>query len=597
MIVVVSGAVFLTKTAPVIGNSQLGMAELLWWSLLRTLDPGTMGSDEGSWFFLLSMLLVTVGGIFIVSMLIGIITNGIETRLDQLRRGRSLVIEEGHTIILGWSSQVFTMIAELVAAKELLPRSCVAILAPQDTLDMHEAIRERVKTGRTKIVCRTGSPVDLTDLEIINPHTAQSLIILDPDTENHDSYVIKVILALTNNPYRRDEPYHIVASIQNPKNLEVAHMVGSNETQIVHSWDLIARIIAQTCHQPGLSSVYSNLLTFENDDIYFREDPALVGKRFRDVVMAYEKSAVLGLRHANGTIDLLPSIDKVLESGDHVIAISEHSSTMIVSGLTDYGIERTAIRHPQGLIQSPKHTLVLGWNYYAPRVLNELDHYIPAGSQVMVVSTNTEVERDIAHTCHNLSNLVVSVSYGDTTDREILKELDLKRYHHVIVLSAYGEDSEQADEHTLITLLHLREIADTLNHSFSIVSEMRDSRNRELAEVTRADDFIVSNRIITMMMAQLSENKELVAVYDELFDPHGAELYLKPIEHYIEPGKSVNFYTLLEATMQHGEIAIGYRLGHYTNDVDQMYGITVNPRKSDSVIFSSGDTVIVLAED
>ena len=55
---------------------------------------------------------------------------------------------------------------------------------------------------------------------------------------------------------------------------------------------------------------------------------------------------------------------------------------------------------------------------------------------------------------------------------------------------------------------------------------MLDHRNRELAEVTQADDFIVSDRLISLMLSQLSENEELNAVFDELFNPEGSEVYL-----------------------------------------------------------------------
>ncbi|MBI5829315.1 MAG: hypothetical protein HZB20_07185, partial [Chloroflexi bacterium] len=47
----------------------------------------------------------------IISALIGIINNGIEDKLDELRKGRSNVIESGHTVILGWSPQVFSIIS------------------------------------------------------------------------------------------------------------------------------------------------------------------------------------------------------------------------------------------------------------------------------------------------------------------------------------------------------------------------------------------------------------------------------------------------------------------------------------------------------
>ena len=71
-------------------------------SFLHAIDPGTIGNEAiGSstvrWSFLLLMLAVTLGGLFIVSALIGVLATGFEERLRQLRRGRSLVLERRAT--------------------------------------------------------------------------------------------------------------------------------------------------------------------------------------------------------------------------------------------------------------------------------------------------------------------------------------------------------------------------------------------------------------------------------------------------------------------------------------------------------------------
>ena len=125
---------------------------------------------------------------------------------------------------------------------------------------------------------------------------------------------------------------------------------------------------------------------------------------------------------------------------------------------------------------------------------------------------------------------------------------------------------------------------------------MLDSRNRDLAEAARADDFIVSDKLTSLMLTQVSENKELMAVFGELFAAGGAELYLKPATDYVAAGAAVNFYTILEAARRRGEIAIGYRLAQNANDAAQNYGVTVNPKKSENVTFGAEDKVIVMAE-
>ncbi|WP_245225249.1 hypothetical protein [Streptomyces smyrnaeus] len=75
LIVVVATSVMLfTDEDTEAHGGWLGVA---WMSLLRTLDPGTMGDDTGRPVFLALMLTVTIGGIFIVSALIGVLTTGL----------------------------------------------------------------------------------------------------------------------------------------------------------------------------------------------------------------------------------------------------------------------------------------------------------------------------------------------------------------------------------------------------------------------------------------------------------------------------------------------------------------------------------------
>src|ERR1051326_8226538 len=206
--------VLLTGIGPDVPEGQdpqtFSPAEALWQSLMRSMDPGTLAHDTG-WTYRILMLTVTVGGIFIVSLLISVLSNGLQTKLEQLRKGRSFVVEENHTLILGWSSRIFLIISELVIANENQKNPRVVILADRDKVEMEEEIRAKVgDTKNTRVVCRSGNTIDLVDLEIVNPHAAKSIIILSPDdTFDADAQVIKMILAITNNPHRRAEPYQI----------------------------------------------------------------------------------------------------------------------------------------------------------------------------------------------------------------------------------------------------------------------------------------------------------------------------------------------------------------------------------------------------
>jgi voltage-gated potassium channel Kch len=588
------------------GGDQPGFLEAAWLSLMRTLDSGTMGGDEG-WAFRVAMLGVTLGGIFIVSALIGVINNGIEDKLTELRKGRSFVVERDHTLILGWSPKIFTVLSELAVANENRSKPRVVILAEKDKVEMEDEIRAHVEDPKnTKIICRTGSPLDLKDLEIVNPRDSRSVIILAPESENPDPETIKTILALTNNPDRRPEPYHIVAEIAEPRNLEVARMVGRDEVQLIATGDLISRIIVQTSRQSGLSVVYTELLDFGGDEIYFHEEPKLVGRTFGEALLAYEDSCVMGLRRPNGSTRLNPPMETRIEAGDQVIAISADDDTVRVSADLEpwetlearLGVAADAIREGRSRTARPERTLILGWNGRGVAILREMDRYVAPGSSVTVVADVGRAGEEVERECGDLKNQTVSCVEADTTSRRVLDGLGLPDYDQIILLCYSDALSDQeADARTLITLLHLRDIAEKGDHDFRIVSEMLDVRNRELAEVTQADDFIVSNKLTSLMLSQVSENRDLNAVFADLFDPQGSEVYLKPAGDYVEPGRAVSFYTVVAAARRRNEAAIGYRLAAHAGDAAKAYGVTVNPKKSEQVALTEKDWVIVLAED
>lgn len=159
-------------------------------------------------------------------------------------------------------------------------------------------------------------------------------------------------------------------------------------------------------------------------------------------------------------------------------------------------------------------------------------------------------------------------------------------------------EPQPTDTRTLVTLLHLRKIAEASGRHINVVSEMIDVRNRELAEVTRTDDFVVSNKLVSLMLAQASENEHLSAIFDDLLDEAGSEIYMRPVEQYIELGRPVNFYTIVEACRQRGEVAIGYvRRREGVTDARNMGGVVVNPKKSEALLYAPGDRFVVLARD
>lgn len=191
----------------------------------------------------------------------------------------------------------------------------------------------------------------------------------------------------------------------------------------------------------------------------------------------------------------------------------------------------------------------------------------------------------------------MSFSVAEISEKKTLESLRVQEFGNIIVLSYRHMDIQESDAKTLICLLHLRNICEQFNQNFNIVTEMLDLKNRELGVVAKADDFIVGDNLISLILSQLSENKLLKKVYDELFRAEGSEIYLKPASRYIQSGQSSDFYTIVANAASLNEVAIGYRISALSEDMDRNFGVKLNPGKKEMVTLTEGDYVIVLSED
>ncbi len=599
LVVIIVAAAFLSLAG--IGpddGSPVTFIEAAWESLMRTMDAGTMGGDQG-WSFRGVSLAVTFAGIFVFSALISVISSGLEGKLDELRKGRSHVIENDHTIILNWSVSIFDIISELVIANQSRKRARIVVMANKDKVEMEEEIAAKVgDLKNTRIICRSGDPTDLYDLGILSPQTSRSVIVLSPDSDDPDSQVIKTVLALVNDPNRRAAPYKIAAEIRDSANAEVATIVGGREMQLVLADDLISRIVVHSSRQSGLSAVYSELLDFDGCEIYTLDQPDLVGKPFGAAAMSYDSSTLIGICDSEGRVHLNPSPNRVFAPGEKAIIIAEDDASIRISSTPAVcakdSILPVVVREPR-----PERTLILGWNRRGPLIATELARYVAPGSLLTIAADTPQFEREASSLAVPGSGFTVEYRVIDTSSRAALESLDVPSYDHVLVLG-YSDDmpAQSADTRTLVTLLQLRKIAERAGTHVSVVSEMIDVRNRELAEVTRADDFVVSNKLVSLMLAQASENEYMAAIFGELLDEEGSEIYLRPLSHYVAIDRPVNFHTIALSALRRGEIAIGYRRQREDDpDERNLGGVTVNPNRTEMISFDKKDMVIVLARD
>jgi voltage-gated potassium channel Kch len=549
--------------------------------------------DNGSIPSHLIWFVLGIGGLFVVSALIGLLDNGIEEKISDLRKGRSPVVEKDHTVILGWSDQVFVIASELVNANRSRRKAAIVILAEEDKLVMDDAIQHRLgDTGRTRIVCRTGNPLDVKDLELVNLSTARSVIIVRPQTpqrEDSDAFVLKTLLAINRSPAFRDSSHHVVTSVRDASSRAVAKLAGGTAI-VIDADDISARLIVQAARHSGLSAVYHNLMDFGGDEMYIATAPELVGRTFGEALLAYDRCCAVGLMAADGTTKLNPPMETVITEGDQIVVIAGDDSAIRLAD-DEIAISTAAIIAEDAPALEPEHTLVLGWNGRAARIIEQLDTYVAADSTVEVITDRSEVGAAIGELAYNLVRLTATVKDGDTRSRKVLEGLDIGRYDNVIVLCDDHLAPLTADSRVLVTLLHLRDILAKRGQTGAIVTEIRDDRDRELAQLTRDDDFVISDRLVSLLMTQISENAHLEPVFADLYDSAGAEIYIRDASHYVRPDGDLTFATVVASARLRGEVAIGYRIA----DSDSDEGMVINPDKN--AIMPVIDRLVVLASN
>jgi hypothetical protein len=324
------------------------------------------------------------------------------------------------------------------------------------------------------------------------------------------------------------------------------------------------------------------------------------GHSFGELCFAFDDIVIFGIRKKDGKIVLNPPSDEVIGVEDKLVLIAEDDKEFEFKPNPKYIAKPVPAslmakeRSSKGL----QKTLILGWNRNSKIIIKELDNYVLPGSEVFVLAEATDMEEQVADLNLKVKNQTINFKKGDINDRSTLNELDLAYFSYIIIVS-YSDTHgmQEADAITLITLMHIRDIGEKLHKKFNIVSEILDIKNRALADISKADDFIISDQIISLVLAQLSENNELAHIFEELFDAKGFEVYLKPAENYAILGEQTDFYQVSESAIAKREIAIGYRIGALSDNPKDLYGITLNPFKSNKLQFTVEDKIILIAEE
>lgn len=595
------------------GDVETPLWRHVWLVFLQLTDPGNMSQDNDTrQLYKLQTVMAGFTGVVIFSSLIAFLNTALNDAIEHLKKGHGPVIEEEHTLVLGWGPRVVEILEELAEAKDSEYDPVVTILSSETKADMDEHLRvELPDLGGLRVVTRHGSTASIQSLRQVNVEQATSAIVLalcdGAATQDQklasDAHVVKSVLAIVSQITEKIE-LSIVAELFDPRNRAVVEDLARGRIVTLDAEEILAKIMVQTSRTTGLAVVYSELLSFKGCEIYFHKAP-WGGVTFGDALYRFADGVPIGLRRAGGVIAMRPPGSTPLVDTDDIIIVAQDDSSVAFQKAPV--LVPAALTHASRTIpRRRERMLILGWSPKAEVVLREYSSYVLEGSSVDVVLPAAPPRALDAIEALRGAAASVALRYIDKNPLSLdeLASLDPFSYDTVLIFRQNPDaeaSAERVDSESIMVLLHLRRLKRELGRAVTtkIITEVLDSANQDLINRAGVDDFIISDRLVSMLFAQLSEEAGLKAVYDDLFEEEGSEIYVKPAGLYFTQFPvEVRFGDLLRVAQTRGdEVCIGFKLKALEGDSTRNYGVSLVPPKNTVVTLTEHDALVVVAAD
>ncbi|XP_074578183.1 putative ion channel POLLUX isoform X2 [Curcuma longa] len=603
--------------------SDASLPEAFWYSWTFVADSGNHADQVGSGPRIVSVS-ISSGGMLIFAMMLGLVSDAISEKVDSWRKGKSEVIESDHILILGWSDKLGSLLKQLAIANKSIGGGVVVVLAERDKEEMEIDIAKlEFDFMGTSVICRSGSPLILADLKKVSVSKARAIIVLasDANADQSDARALRVVLSLTG--VKEGLKGHVVVELSDLDNEPLVKLVGGELIETVVAHDVIGRLMIQCALQPGLAQIWEDILGFENAEFYIKRWPQLDDMRFEDALISFPDAVPCGVKVAanGGKILINPDDSYVLKEGDEILVLAEDDDTYSPGPLPE--VQRGFLPNVPNPPKYPEKILFCGWRRDIDDMIMVLEAFLSPGSELWMFNEVPEKEREKKLTdggidLSGLTNIRLVHKEGNAVIRRHLESLPLETFDSILILADESlEDSVvHSDSRSLATLLLIRDIQSKrlpskeaksslryagFSHSSwiremqqasdksIIISEILDSRTRNLVSVSRISDYVLSNELVSMALAMVAEDKQINRVLEELFAEEGNEMCIRPAEYYLYEQEELSFYDIMVRARQRKEIVIGYRLA----STDQAI---INPEnKSEIRTWSLDDVFIVIS--
>ena len=600
---------------------EKGFFESVWETYICLMDPGPHMEMESTGQRVVGAI-ISWFGVVIFSVLTGFVIDGVMEKMEDLKKGRSTVIENEHTLILGWTDKAAGLCREIANANESEGGGVIVVLDPMEKEELETVYENQVDAEHmapdgnvTKVVFRSGTPLRATDLRRCSATKARSIVILsdygqDPDLADAD--ILRVLLTLQTLDGGNLNG-HVVCEVRDVDNEPLVALVGGEVCETVVSHDIIGRLMLMAARQPGIARVYNSILGFDGDEFYTEEWDEILGKSWEEVLLMFPMAIPIGYSTEEGHVELNPKKDHYMQKGQALIVIAEDDDTYEPKDVLDVVVD--VIPEPKPVIGDPEKILFCGWRRDVRDMMLLLDTMVAPGSELHMFNEKengpgerTQILLEDGFDVSELCNMRLVHWAGNSAIKRHLEPVPLDEYSVAMILADQSRENDMmhSDSHSLSSLLLIRDLQKKKQmekklayiqsagkskdqpspSQCAVVCEILDTRTQETIskneKVSLSSDFVQSNQMVSQILAMVSEDRNVKSILGQLLGSSGASIKVTSSSYLCEPDEELSYWQLQKRCIAMDKTLVGFQ-GHIGNEET-----VINPKDKEVPKFWDG---------
>ena len=477
--------------------------DAFWDSLMQFIDTGNISSVDGSTGIVLTFLMVTFIGVCGWGSLIAMINKALQDRINNLSKGNAFIMEKNHAIILGYGEEALTIVEEFIMAKV----KTIIILSEHNV----DIIRKRISfikgSKQTNIIIREGSASRIENIKLLNIAKSSSISIIN----NDDTESLNILLALKKivEEEELDKKINICVLVHEEDTIEIIKSIEEKNfvIHVIYKYEILYKLIAQSIIYTGLSNVYEDLFSNDGNVFYIETDHDFNDFKFEDAALKYldRGMILLGITKEDRSQLLIPNYDYLLKKENRLVILSRNNNDDNIKEYPD--IKPSIIKYKNNIL------LICEENRY-DEIIKEISEYMENHNTSMISY-----------------NLIKSQKNKYKFMREKLREENTTK---IVLIS----EDNLTDVKSINILLIIRQIIRKENLNIAILSLLNSIQKRNLIYSDDVRDFIVSGKLIGMLMAQASISSNILYIFYGLLSKNGKDIIMSPYSDYFNESKS-----------------------------------------------------------